>query len=351
MTNRFKTLSLFFIGSLLALGLFFSCTKDVESKPNFIFKPGPNKETAAKINGTAVTYAELTDGVENDLYEAEMKVYEIKMNRLRALVLKKFMEADPNYKGDNDKFLNEQIAGKISISEKDIANFAKERNIPKQNMNDQLKDRIKQFLENEAKQNAIDNWIAKKTKSSPVEVYLYKPERPVKDVVAGDAPYMGGADAKVTIVEFSDFQCPFCARGATLMEELKKKYGNKIKVAFKNFPLPFHNHAKKAAEAALCAHEQKEAQFWKMHDKMFADQSGLNNDGLIAKAVSIGLDKKKFTECLESGKFSKKVNADVEEGQKVGVKSTPTFFVNGKMVNGAQPIEVFSELIDEELAK
>jgi protein-disulfide isomerase len=351
MTNRFKTLSFLLIGSLLGLGLFFSCTKEVESKPNFIFKPAPNKETAAKINGQAVTFSELTEGVENDLYEAEMKVYEIKMNRLRALVLKKFMEADPKYKGDNDKFLDEHIAGKIKVSDKDIMAFANERKIPKQNLNDQLKGRISQFLENEAKQKAIDNWIAKKTKDSPVEVYLNKPERPVKDVTAGDAPYMGGADAKVTIVEFSDFQCPFCARGAALMEELKKKYGNKIKVAFKNFPLPFHNHAKKAAEAALCAHEQKKSHFWKMHDKMFADQSGLSKDGLIAKAVSIGLDKKKFTECLESEKFHKAVDADIEEGKKVGVKSTPTFFVNGKMVNGAQPIEVFSELIDEELAK
>lgn len=351
MTNRFKTLSLLFIGSLLAFGLFFSCTKDVESKPNFIFKPAPNKETAAKVNGQNITYAELTEGVENDLYEAEMKVYEIKMNRLRALVLKKFMEADPSYKGDNDKYLNEQIAGKIKISEKQIQAFAKERNIPKQNLNEQLKGRIKQFLENEEKQKAIDAWMAKKTAKNPVEVYLNKPNRPVKDVTAGDAPFMGGADAKVTIVEFSDFQCPFCARGAALMEDLKKKYGNKIKVAFKNFPLPFHNHAKKAAEAALCAHEQKASQFWKMHDKMFADQSGLARDGLVAKAVSLGLDKAKFEKCLDSGQFTKKVEADMEEGKKVGVKSTPTFFVNGKMVNGAQPIEVFSELIDEELAK
>ena len=116
MTNRFKTLSLLLIGSIVALGLFFSCTKEVESKPNFIFKPAPNKETAAKINGQTITFSELTEGVENDLYEAEMKVYEIKMNRLRALVLKKFMEADPKYKGDNDKFLNEHIAGKIKVS-------------------------------------------------------------------------------------------------------------------------------------------------------------------------------------------------------------------------------------------
>ncbi|MCF8060498.1 MAG: DsbA family protein [Bacteriovoracaceae bacterium] len=351
MRNRMKTLSFLAMMLLGALGLFISCTKEVDSKPQFIFKPAPNKEAAAMVNGKVITYSELTEGVENDLYEAEMKVHEIKMNRLKALVLKKFMEADPAYKGDNDKFLNEQIAKTIKITEKQIMAFAKERNIPKENLNDQLKERIKSFLENESKQTAIDNWIATKTKKNPVEVYLTKPNRPVKEVTAGDAPFIGGADAKVTIVEFSDFQCPFCARGATLMTDLKKKYGNKIKVAFKNFPLPFHNHAKKAAEAGLCAHEQKADSFWKLHDKMFADQAGLNRDGLIAKAVSVGLNKEKFTTCLDSGKFAKSIDSDIEEGQKVGVKSTPTFFVNGKMVNGAQPIEVFSELIDEELAK
>lgn len=351
MKKTLKTIAILLGALSLSLGLFISCTKEADSKPQFIFKPAPNKNVAAKINGQDVTYDELLDGVENDLYEAEMKVYEIKMNRVRALVLKKFMEADPAYKGDNDKFLNEQIANKIKVSEKAIMSFAKERNIPKENLNDQLKDRIKKFLENEEKQKAIDNWIAKKTQKSPVEVYLTQPSRPVKDISAGDAPFMGGADAKVTIVEFSDFQCPFCARGAKLMEEIKKKYGKKVKVAFKNFPLPFHNHAKKAAEAALCAHEQDSKKFWNMHDKMFADQAGLAVEGLVAKAVSIGLDKKKFEECLSSGKHAVRVNADMEEGQKVGVKSTPTFFVNGQMVNGAQPIEVFSEIIDAELAK
>lgn len=351
MKKTTKTLMSLMAVVAVSLGLFLSCSKEADSKPQFIFKPAPNKDVAAKINGKDVTYDELLEGVENELYEAEMKVHEIKMNRLRALVLKKFMEADPAYKGDNDKFLNEQIASSIKVTDKAVMAFAKERNIPKENLNAQLKDRIKKFLQNEEKQKAIDNWIAKKTKNKPVEVYLTRPTRPVKDVSAGDAPFMGGADAKVTIVEFSDFQCPFCARGAKLMTELKKKYGNKVKVAFKNFPLPFHNHAKKAAEAGLCAYEQNKDKFWKLHDKMFADQSGLNKDGLVAKAVSIGLDKKKFETCLSSGKHAARVNADMEEGKKVGVKSTPTFFVNGKMVNGAQPIEVFSELIDEELAK
>lgn len=351
MKRQLKFLSTAGLSLAVAVTIFISCTKEADSKPQFIFKAAPNTNAAAKINGTIITVDELTDGAENELYEAEMKVYELKMNRLKGLVLKKLMEADPAYKGDNDKFLDEQIAKNIKVSEQDINAFAEERKIPKDNLNEQLKERIKQFLINDKKQQAVDEWIGKKTASAPIEVYINKPSRPVKDVSAGDAPFVGGADAKVTIIEFSDFQCPFCARGANLMDEIKKKYGSKVKIAFKNFPLPFHNHAKKAAEAALCAHDQNKGKFWELHDKMFADQQGLAKDGLIAKAGTIGLDKKKFTECLDSNKFAKKVEENMAEGQNVGVKSTPTFFVNGQMINGAQPIEIFSEIIDEELAK
>ena len=162
---------------------------------------------------------------------------------------------------------------------------------------------------------------------------------------------MGKADAKVTIVEFSDFQCPFCSRGAEIMGQLKKKYGDKIKVVFKHFPLPFHTMAPLASEAALCAEEQKKGNFWKLHDLMFADQQNLLQGGLVEKAKKIGINEAEFSKCLNSRKFKKVVDADMALGQKVGVKSTPTFFVNGKMVNGAQPVEVFSEIIDEDLAK
>ncbi len=345
-----KPVLTFGLAMIFGLGAFFACTKEADSKPQFIFKAAPNNEAAAKINGNVVTYDELLSGVESDIYEAEMKVYEIKYNQLRALVLKKFMEADPAYKGDNDKFLDEQIAKGIVVSDKEVEAFVQERKIPKDNLNEQLISRIKQFLEKEKKQQAIDSWIAKKTQGSPVEVYLARPTRPVKDVPVGDSPFMGKADAKVTIVEFSDFQCPFCSRGSEIMGQLKKKYGDKIKVVFKHFPLPFHTMAPLASEAALCAEEQKKGNFWKLHDLMFADQQNLLQGGLVEKAKKIGINEPEFSKCLNSRKFKKVVDADMALGQKVGVKSTPTFFVNGKMINGAQPVEVFSEIIDEDLA-
>jgi protein-disulfide isomerase len=155
----------------------------------------------------------------------------------------------------------------------------------------------------------------------------------------------------VTLVEFSDFQCPYCAKGATILGQLKKKYGKKVKIVFKNFPLPFHNHAEKAAVAGLCANEQSPDLFWKMHDEMFANQDKLDEAGLKAAAKKIGVKVEPFEKCLAENKHLDQVKTQIEDGKKVKVKSTPTFFVNGQLVNGAQPLEVFTEIIDEELAR
>jgi protein-disulfide isomerase len=268
------------------------------------------------------------------------------------MLLEKFMAKDPTKKNmSNDEFLNQIIAKSIKVTDADIEKFIKDRQIPKDQVNPEIKDRIKQFIEMEQKKGAVEKWLGEQTKKTPVEVYLTKPARPVFEVNVADAPFKGGADAKVTIVEYSDFQCPFCSKAATLVTELEKKYGNKIKVAFKNFPLPFHNQARLAAEAAMCANEQNAKFFWKMHDAMFADQTKLDKDNLIITAKKAGLKEVDFKACLEAGKFKTKVDEDAAQGQKIGIKSTPTFFINGKLVAGAQPIDVFSEIIDEELAK
>lgn len=345
-----KSKKLYGLICLVVIGTFLACSEEVSSKPSFVFKPAPNKSVAAKIMGKDVSHDELFKSTAAEIYEAEMKVYEIKLNRIKAEVLKRFMESDPAYKGDNDQFIN-KVVGKVSVSDKQIMAFAKERNIPKENLNDQLKGRIRQFLERDIKAKKVDQWLAQKTKKMPVHIYLEKPKRPVADVKVGNAAAFGPADAKVTIVEFSDFQCPFCSKGAKVINDIKKKYGNKVRVAFKNYPLPFHADAKVAAVAGLCANEQNSKLFWKLHDVMFENQGKLKEPDLIAAGKNVGVDTQKFNECLKSRKYLAQVETEMKEGQAVGVKSTPTFFVNGMLVSGAQPLEVFSELIDEELSK
>lgn len=344
---QWKLLALITVTILFA----FSCTKG-NTNPSFVYKKPVGDGVAAKVGNVTITEKELINGIESDIYEAEQKIFDIKFNKLKALVIEKMMNQDPKKKGlSNDEYMDKYIAGKAKISKKQIEAFIKEKKIPAQSINPQIKERIKNYLLVEEKKKMVDQWLGSKTKKNPIEVFIQKPRRPSYDVKIGNAPFAGGEKAKVEVVEFSDFQCPFCARAADILKEIKKKYGKKVKIAFKQFPLPFHSQAKDAAIAALCANEQKTTYFWKMHDAMFADQSKLSIEGLKATAKNIGVDTKKFNDCLDNKKYHDQVHEDMEQGKNVGVKSTPTFYVNGQQVTGAQPIEVFSEIIDSELKK
>ncbi|WP_375758255.1 DsbA family protein [Corallococcus exercitus] len=167
--------------------------------------------------------------------------------------------------------------------------------------------------------------------------------------VPADSPAVGPATAKVTIVEWSDFECPFCSRAVPTINKIKETYGKDVRVVFRHQPLPMHSHAKLAAQASMAAHEQ--GKFWEMHDKLFANQRALERGDLEKYAQEIGLDMNKFKAALDSNKFSAKVDADAAAGMAVGANGTPAFFINGRFLSGAQPFEAFKPLIDQEIAK
>ncbi len=160
-----------------------------------------------------------------------------------------------------------------------------------------------------------------------------------------DAPSFGPATAKVTIVEFSDFQCPYCTRAATSVHKVKEKYGDKVRYLFRQFPLNFHKNAAGAAEASLAAHAQ--GKFWEMHEIMFKNTSKLDRAGLEAHAASIGLDMDKFKKALDSKEFKPRVDADLALGKDVGVKGTPSMFMNGKRVENPTDFEALSKEIEK----
>ncbi|HMF44019.1 MAG TPA: thioredoxin domain-containing protein [Polyangia bacterium] len=168
-----------------------------------------------------------------------------------------------------------------------------------------------------------------------------------QDVKLGDAPVKGPTNAKVTLVAFSDFQCPFCSRAVPTLKQVEDEYKGKIRIAFKQMPLPFHDKAHLAAEAALAANEQ--GKFWQYHDKLFANQQALDRPSLEKYAEELGLNMSKFKAALDSGKFKNKVDSDAKEGAAVGATGTPTFFINGTILVGAQPFEKFKSAIDAEL--
>ncbi len=168
--------------------------------------------------------------------------------------------------------------------------------------------------------------------------------------VAMNDPFEGSEDAKVVIVEYSDFQCPACGAAYPIAKEVRETYGDQIKFVYKDFPLTnIHPYAWKAAEAGQCALEQE--MFWEFHDKMFENQQDLRVSKLKQYAADVGLDVGQFSSCLDSGKMYSSVSADQKEGLRLGVQATPTFFMNGRKYEGVQPFEKFQQLIESELRK
>jgi protein-disulfide isomerase len=171
----------------------------------------------------------------------------------------------------------------------------------------------------------------------------------VYKVAVSDAPAKGGKQPKVTIIAFSEFQCPYCARVIPTLDQLLKDYGDDVQIAFKHNPLPFHNNAMIAAEASEAAREQ--GKFWQMHDKLFANQAKLDRPNLEAYAQELGLNMGKFKAALDSGKWKERIKKDQEEAMKFGARGTPNFFINGRNFRGAQPLEAFKGVVDEEIKR
>ena len=208
-----------------------------------------------------------------------------------------------------------------------------------------VKDTLIQGVTNMKRREALGAVVEDLRKQAGVQVLLRAP----KIQVAAEGPSRGPANAKVTIVEFSDFQCPFCSKAKKTVDEVMAKYDGKVRLVFRDFPLDFHDKAQKASEAGQCANDQ--GKFWAMHDWMFDNQQSLDVDALKGAAKTLGLDSAKFDECLTSGKHAELVKKNLKAGQEAGVRGTPAFFINGSFLNGAQPLEKFVAEIDRALAE
>jgi protein-disulfide isomerase len=208
---------------------------------------------------------------------------------------------------------------------------------------------INRFLQDQFRASARQELIAElRSSGTPVEVLLDAPRRTVA-VDAAD-PARGSASAAVTIVEFSDFQCPYCQRVSPTLKRLQETYGDKVRIVWKDFPLTqIHPEAFKAAEAAHCAGDQ--GKFWDYHDRLFANQQALAAGDLKRYASDMSLDMAQFNACLDTSKHAERVRSGVEAGNRLGVSSTPTIYINGRALSGAYPYETFVSIVDEELER
>ena len=208
---------------------------------------------------------------------------------------------------------------------------------------------IRKYLDDQQRSNAQQAIIAELRKAGPkISLLIDAPRQQVK--VGADDAAAGPASAPVTIIEFSDFQCPFCQRVMPTLKQVREKYGDKVRVVWKDFPLTsIHPQAFKAAEAGNCAREQ--GKFWEYHDRLFTNQQALQPEFLKKYAADAGLDAPKFNACLDTAKYSDRVQEQMGIGTGLGVASTPSLFINGRLIAGAQPFETFVSIIDEELER
>jgi protein-disulfide isomerase len=306
--------------------------------------------TVATVNGQPITGKDLDESIKDDISK-ETDTYAERLQKLREdgldeLIVQKLVETEAkSLSMSKDDLLKKEVADKtMAPTDNEMHAFYDKYVKPQYNVPfDAVKDQIAQEMAHEKQSQRATAYFAELRTKYKVKVTL-----PVRRVtVAATGPSRGPSDAKVTIVEFSDFECPFCGRATPTVEEVLKKYDGKVRFVFREFPLPMHKSAKKAAEAALCANQQDK--FWPMYDKMFANQEKLEPTDLKGYAKDLGLDQAKFDACLDGGKMESAVQADIEAGKALGVDGTPAFFINGRPYSGAQPLDKFVDVIDSEL--
>ena len=316
------------------------------------------QQTAADVVGTvgstSITLGEVDEkalqqpaGAFGGL-KLSMALYEARRTTLDSIVGETLLAQEAKARGITSAALTDQeIGSKIAtVTDADVAawyaaNPSRVQGAPL----DQVRAPIRSLLTEERTQAVYQAYVDQLKTRTPVRVMLDPPREKV--AIAG-SPSRGPATAPIEVIEFSDFQCPFCLKAYPTVNQVLSTYGDKIHFVYRNYPLPSHPNARPAAEAAQCAAEQ--GQFWQYYDRLFADQTKLSDDGLKQSAAALGLDAGRFNACFDSHKYKDRVETDIKDGNEAGVSGTPAFFINGRMLTGAQPFEAFKRVIDEELA-
>jgi protein-disulfide isomerase len=305
---------------------------------------GDRKIDLAEVDRKALT---IDAGRFNGL-RLQQALYEARLETIEQIINDHLIESEAKARGLSSAALIEQeVTSKLApVQDAEIVTWYEQnpdrvRDTPLDN----VRQPIRELLAAQRRQIALDRLVTGLRGKTAVRMSLPPPRQ---DITTGpDNPGKGPADAPVQIVEFSDFECPFCGQVTPTVRRIADTYGDRVRIVYLDLPLPIHPNAVRAAEAAQCAFAQDK--FWDYHDRLFANQKALQPEHLKQYAVDLGLDTAKFNACLDQGSTSESVKRDMREAEAAGVSSTPYFFINGRVVSGARPFEVFKQLIDEEL--
>jgi protein-disulfide isomerase len=310
---------------------------------------GPARsETVATVGDTPISRETLEKHVKPKLVEVENQRYEVLSEGLDELISEQLVEKEAKARNvTTEQLVATEITAKVAEpTDAEIQKVYDDNKAQLQGQTlEQVKPRIVEFLKQQKgaeRQQAFITELKGKYKTS----VALKP--PKVDVSTAGRPARGPEAAPITIIEFSDYECPFCKRAEPTVKKVLETYGDKVRLVYRHYPLEFHATARPAAEASACAAAQ--GKFWEYHDKLFAS-SELSDATLKKIAGEVGLDQAKFDECFAKKQFKADIDKDVADASSVGVTGTPAFFINGRMISGAQPFEKFKEIIDDELSR
>jgi len=306
------------------------------------------------VDGQDLLEKDLPAEIKKELTKARRQEHEILKAGLNQLLAQKIFTAEAEKaKMTYEEYLDKKVYKKIEVSEKDVKTFLKSRGLDDKQIaeNPAYLDQAKPYVEASKRQEILEERLAKETKSRKVEAFFKKPVSDRIKLEIGNAPITSSKDAKVQLIIFSDFQCPYCSQAAKSMDAIKKKFGKKVNIAFKHFPLVrIHPDAFPTSEMSLCVRDLGgDKAFWKFHDIAFENQRALGADKLPGYAKQAGVKEADAKACLEAHKFKAAVEADMAQAETVPVNATPTIFINGMENPAGLAPEALSEVIEEEL--
>ncbi len=302
----------------------------------------------AELNGEPITQAELDAWIQRDLFERESsrgpsKLYELRSAGLDRMLTERVVDAArAGSELDGDAWLKQKLAEEGGVTSDEVASFYQKN---KERLGgaplEQVAGQISRYLEAEKGARIV----AQLREQAEIRIHLVAPRLQV----AATGPSKGPDSARVTIIEFSDFQCPFCRREAPVVNEVLGKYPSDVRLVYRHLPLTnIHPRAQAAAEASLCAHEQ--GRFWEYHDRLFDAPGKFTDADLSRMAGEAGLDARRYAGCVEERRYRAAVDEDAKAAEAAGITGTPAFLINGILLSGAQPASAFFKLIDRELA-
>lgn len=301
----------------------------------------------AEFNGKSVRASEAFGGIKTRLFDLEEELFRTKEQAINEYIEGRLLDAESKKQNLPVEQLLEKEAGGTTeaVSDKDVEDFLSSKGLT---LNDPRirKDDVRDYLKYRKKFEKRQSYVSKLRANSKVKLMVQEPQSPKLSVETAGYPTWGNANAPVTIVEFSDFECPYCSRAVPTIDRIKKEYGpDKVRIIFRDMPLPSHPRANFASLAAHCADEQ--GKFWEFHDTLFQNQRKLEDSDLKEYAKQHNLDGAKFASCYEAKKHQGTIEKSKAEAQKLGIQATPSFVINGTLLQGAQPFERFKEKIDK----